>query len=217
MGEKYDVLSYMLPALWLMEDRHLSSVAHPIYGLRKNDWAWLIKGRSGFPWDGNYFDDQYIYHSITEGPNGWKDPTSYKIFRSKSWNERGGIAWSPRWIDPTKNGSDDLVTDDTSYETWENGKLVKTQNLGDKCVCSVRSPRNMVVGKLGLQNCIVQSYQWDTNLRHMEVNTYALNLGWVKWQLYQMQDGKYAQVQETVFDRMDHGGSPELVFPDKLP
>jgi hypothetical protein len=213
----YDVLSYMLPAQWFTDDKHLSSSAHPVFGLRKDDWLWYIKGRSGFPWDGNYFDDKHIYHSITEGPKGWQDPTSYKIFRSKSWNSRGGIAWSPRYIDPMQATSDNLVTDDSTYETYENGKLINTQNLGGKIVCNLRGPHNIIVGKLGLQNVVVQSYQWDTGLKHMEINTYALNLGWVKWELYELKSGTYAQVQETLFDRVDNSGTPELIFPNKLP
>jgi hypothetical protein len=207
----------MLPATWFSDDKHLSSDRHPIFGLRKNDWVWLIKGRSGFPWDGNYFDDECIYHSVTEGIHGWQDPTSYKIFRSKSWNSRGGIAWCPRWLDPANNTTQDLTSDDTTYETWENGKLINTQNLGGKCICNLRGPKNAIVGKLGLQNIVVQSYQWDRDLRHMETNTYALNLGWVKWELHEMREGKYVQVQESLFDRIDPGGTPELVFPDKLP
>jgi hypothetical protein len=211
-----DVLSYMLPARWFAEERHLSASDHPIYGLKKDDWLWMIKGRSGFPWDANYYDDHIVFHSITEGPKGWEDPTSYKIFRSKTWNSRGGIAWCPRFIDPARN-YEPLVTDDTTYETYENGRLVNTQTLGGPCVCTVQGPFNLKFGKLDLQSVIVQSYKWDADLKHMEVNYYGLNLGWIKWELHELRNGNYVQVQESLFDRVDHGGTPELIFPSELP
>src|ERR1700756_1030515 len=92
-----DVLDYMLPnQVWAL-DHHLAEAnnGQPILTLVQGNVIWYVKDAKGYPWDVNLFDDSYVYQLITE--NVWTDPTTYKIFTSKTWpNGQGGIVWAPR-------------------------------------------------------------------------------------------------------------------------
>jgi hypothetical protein len=208
-----DILTFMLPEPWFSDHYHLQAKAHPIYGLNQDSWMWQIKSQSGFPWDGDFYDNLFVYQNITEGAQGWQDPTSYKVFTSKSYpGGHGGIGWAPRFFNPDHK-IDDLITEDTSYDTWLNGNKIASQDLGGPCIVSLELPKPEIIGDLGLQLCIHQSYKWGKDLENEERNVYARNLGWVRWQLWE--HGKMAN--ESVFDQVREGGTPQLTFPASLP
>lgn len=214
------VFDYMLAPLSFQAKQHLQGADASKYvaGLWQPGWIWQQKSPKGYPWDGNAYDEQYVYQIFTEGPQGWTDPTSYKQFVSKSWpNGHGGIAWCPRYFNPPLTGS--LVTVDTSYNTYQGGKQVGvTQNLGGPAVTQLYGPVTQDVGALKQADTIIQSYQWGTNLANMEVNTYARGYGWVMWQLWQLQGGVYKLTSSiSLYDQVASGGTPALVFPGTLP
>lgn len=214
MTDMVDVMLYVMPSQAFLERWHLAAKEHPIFQLWQPGELWHIKGKPGYPWDGNVYDDNYIYQVYTEGPDGWTDPSSYKRFVSKSWpNGQGGICWCPRYIKNIRESPHPvfLLTPDSTYETWKNNQLVNTQQLG-LVQCQISGPYNLECGQLGVQECLVQTYQWDPNFLHMEVNWYALGLGWVKWQLWKIEGGHYVLVQETNFFQLEEGGTPPLVF-----
>jgi hypothetical protein len=215
---KIDVLDFFLPEPWLSKDYHLAAREHPKFTLEQDGWIWYMKGQKGFPWDGDSFDGEMIFQVFTEGEKGWEDPSSYKQFTSSSWsNGRGGIAWAPRHIDTDLPVQPFLVTQDSSYATFLNGQQTNVQDLGGPTVVQVSVPFLEIVGDLGPQLCIRQTYQWGRDLSSMEVNTYARTFGWVKWQLYETQGGRYVLRQETLFDKLSPGGTPALNFPGNLP
>lgn len=222
MIDKIDVMLYMMPPQAFVTTMHLAAKEHPIY----QDWhpgeLWHIKGSRGFPWDGNVYDEEYIYQLYTEGRNGWEDPSSFKKFVSKSWpNGKGGIAWCPRYLPKQplfgevslRIAPHFIITPDSSYQIWENGKLIATQQLG-VVQCQMSGPHVIDCGgDIGWHQCLVQTYQWDPNFLHMEENWYGLGLGWVRWRLWRMRDGIYWLVQETSFNKLTPGGTPALVPP----
>lgn len=216
---KIDVLDFMLPEPWFSERHHLAAKEHPKFALEHDGWIWYMKGRQGYPWDGNTFNEHMVFQCITEGEKGWQDPSSYKAFTSSSWKDsHGGIAWSPRFIDTDLPLQPFLITQDSSYATFLGGEQIRVQDLGGPTVCQVSAPFWEVVGDLGPQLVIRQSYQWGgRDLSSMELNTYARTYGWVRWQLYELQAGRYTLRQETLFDQFTEGGSPALNFPGPLP
>jgi hypothetical protein len=179
-------------------------------------WLWYIKNPSGYPWDINWYNDQYIFQVVTEGPSGWTDPSSYKIFVSNSWpDSKGGVAWSPRYVDVAPFPT--LTTADSSYETWLGGAQVgSTQSLG-AVQCRIEGPYNLACGDLGTVPVLVQSYFWNPGLTVKEVNWYGFQLGLIRWQEWHLQSGVYVIGTDNIFDQKRAGGTPQPVFRGTLP
>jgi hypothetical protein len=210
-----DLLDYMMPPEWFRKNVHLVSREHPKYAIPKQNWLWQVKSDSGYPWDGNFVGNEHIYQNVTEW--GWNNPKSYKQFASKSWPKgHGGIAWAPRYLD-TEMVTLPLVTEDSSYQIFEDGKLIDTKNLGGPVVCHVEGPVSLKAGELGRQDCVVQYFQWNPGFEFMEVNLFARGLGWCNWALFKRENGAYKLQQETKFEYVAQGGAPELVWPNPLP
>lgn len=224
-----DVLTYMVPNPATLDSKsfHLGSKqagVNPMFVLQSpltttSGWIYYIKNPSGFPWDINFYDQNYVYQCITEGPSGWTNPSSYKVFASTSWpGGHGGIGWSPRYIGdgPFENY---LVTEDTTYQTWLNGALQATQNLGAVSTL-VQGPFNLACGDLGTLACIILSYQWNNPgvpLGTQEQFWYAYGYGQVRWQEYQLSSGIYVLKTDALFDQKVAGGTPTPVFQGTLP
>jgi hypothetical protein len=213
-----DVLLYLVPSQVFSHAEHLTAKEHPVYCYLDPQWIWQIKSSKGYPWDSLYYDQNLVYQVHTEGQEGWHNPQSFKAFNSQSFGgAHGGIAWCPRWVNEDASIPEPVVTADTTYDEYLNGKIVATRNLGGPAVCQISGPKELECGRLGVRWCLVQSYQWDKDLIHMEVNQYALGLGWVRWQLYHQKGGRYALLQETLFDSREDGGTPDLVPPNPMP
>ena len=219
-----DVLSYMIPSASFSKSFHMASKqpgVNPEYVLSQpvtatSGWIFYIKNPAGFPWDINFYDNQYVYQCITEGPQGWANPTSYKVFRSGSWpSNHGGIVWSPRYLEPAPH-TEWIQTPDSTYQTRLNGSLVATQNLAH-VQTHVQGPLQLAIGDLGMVNAIVQTYQWGEGYATQEVNYYAYGLGLVRWQEYRLEGGKYVLEIDNLFDQKRVGGTPALDFPNPLP
>lgn len=91
---QYDMMSWFeMGSSWSTE-YHLTSNANPLYTYPGNTFYW-VKGPAGYPWDVNYYDNNYIYQWATEF--NWNDPTSYKAFNN-------AIPWSPRCVNKPASG-----------------------------------------------------------------------------------------------------------------
>jgi len=93
---QYDMLNWFAMGSTWSQEYHLTSNANPLYTHRSNGVFYWVKGPSGYPWDDNYYDNNYIYQWATE--YHWTDPTSYKAFNSTT------MPWSPRCVDRPASG-----------------------------------------------------------------------------------------------------------------
>ena len=211
-----DILTYMLPdEAWALEFHLATSGANPLplYTAVNGKMIWDMKGEGGSPWDGNSFDEQYIYQSITE--NVWTNASSFKIFASKSWpNGNGGIVWAPRYFTPGALNLP-IVTADSTYRTYSACGTFTTANLGGSVSTQIEGPYEINFGgSLGTQLSLVQKYFWGTT---MEVNYYVQSFGHVQWQAYSLAGGVYTLQQTSAFNLQVAGGVPSLNFPCTVP
>lgn len=224
-----DVLDYFPPASFTSE-YHLGSDAaatNPTYYYLDTQrmYQYLIKGKNGFPADINVVGEDYIYQLVTEGPNGWSDPTSYKQFASKTFpNGKGGIPWLPRYI---TEGAEPItiVCADSTYQTYGGGKVANTQTLGGPVSITVYGPIiHDFGGDLGQQLALVQDYFWGGSAgnANRERNYYIKGLGHALWSLSTLQNGLYVNTQTpgkdwSLFNRKQLGATPKVNFPNPLP
>jgi hypothetical protein len=95
---QYDMLTWFALGSSLSQQSHLTGNANPLYTYRGNGVFYWLKGASGYPWDVNYYDNNYICQSATEYK--WTDPTSYKSFNSTTT-----MPWSPRCVEKPASAS----------------------------------------------------------------------------------------------------------------
>jgi hypothetical protein len=214
-----DILEYLLPdQVWALSNHLESSVAgvNPMYTTVIDNQIWYIKGATGYPWDMNTFDANYVYQSITEV--SWTDPHQFKIFASKSWpTANGGIVWTTRQF--TENlPSSEIVTNDSSYRRYTDCTNFTTHDLGASIITSVEGPYSMNLGgTLGVQDALVIKYMWGPNAANVEINMYVKSYGWVQWELWTQVSGIYVQKQVSAFNYDKSGGGIQPVFPCGVP
>jgi hypothetical protein len=91
----YDMLAWLMMDQTLRGTHYLTGVSNdmctqldpidPVTGLGR---AWMIKSHaSGYPYDIEYYDNNFIYHSVTE--NIWGDPHTCKRFESQAYGLKG--------------------------------------------------------------------------------------------------------------------------------
>lgn len=61
---------------------HMTGTANPLFTTMQKDRFFWTKTGSGYPWDVQLYDDNYIYLWVTE--LNWQDPTTYKVFVAES-------------------------------------------------------------------------------------------------------------------------------------
>jgi len=93
---QYDMMTWFTMGSSWSTEYHLTGNANPLYTYRGNAFYWM-KGAAGYPWDVNYYDNNYIYQWATE--YHWSDPTSYKAFSG------AGMPWSPRCVNKPARGA----------------------------------------------------------------------------------------------------------------
>ena len=225
MPTPIDLLAaYILPTNDFALDFHLAtSSGAPIYVSRYGSMVWEMKGSSGYPWDMNTFDENWIYQSITE--LNYTDPTAFKIFASSSWpGANGGVVWMPRWFTPGIPMTP-VVTKDSTYRTYPgDAKPFSTATLGGQIETFVDGPfeGNYAVnfgGDIGTaKSSIRQTYKWGPNYANMEVNYYAAGYGRCQWELWTLgANGQYTRAQVSAFNTVVAGGTPALDFPQSVP
>jgi hypothetical protein len=217
-----DILGYMLPdQAWALENHLETSGAAPLplYTIVSGKMLWDLKGAGGFPWDGNSFDEQYIYQSITE--NIWTNASSFKMFASKTWpNANGGVVWAPRYFTPGASNPP-IVTADSTYRTYSACGAFTTSTLGGPVATQIEGPYDIDFGgTIGTQSAIVQKYFWGwgvSGYANMEVNYFVIGLGHVQWELHTLVKGVYILQQISAFNSAVEGGVPALMFPCGVP
>jgi hypothetical protein len=216
-----DILTYMTPNPTWSKSNHLGIPGgQPTYTEVSGNMIWDMKGPSGYPWDGNSYDDNYIYQSITE--NVWTSPTTFKMFASKTWpNGNGGIVWAPRYFTPG-GFNPPIVTADSSYRVYSSCSAYVTQALGGPVETQVQGPYMIDFGgSIGSQLAIVQTYKWgwseSVGYQNQEVNYYVQCWGHVQWELWTLSGGLYTIKQTSAFNTQFAGGSPAVNFPCGVP
>jgi hypothetical protein len=208
-----DTLDFVLAdQVWAL-DHHLEADAHPLFCKVVQNQIWYMKGKSGFPWDMNTFDEKMIYQSITE--LDWESPEHYKIFASESWQgANGGIAWMPRNYETIGVGGP-ILTPDSTYRLYSSCSDFKEQNLGAPPSVTLEGPYEFDFGgDLGWMPCLVQRYFWGVS---MELNRYVQKYGWAQWELWEQSGNGYVLKKTSAFNRIAPGGSPEPNFPCGVP
>lgn len=219
VGSTVDILEYLLPNEAWSVSSHLAVAGaggQPIYVLLAGSRIWQVKGSGGFPWDGNSFDSNYVYQSITE--NVYLTPTTFKMFASASWpGANGGIAWLPRYF--TEGGRNaPIVTADSTYRIYTACGVYTTSSLGGPVEVEVQGPYSINFGgTLGVQSAIVQTYKWNPGYTVMEVNYYVKGYGLVQWESWALSGGVYTRQQVSAFNTVVAGGLPALDFPCGVP
>src|SRR5207244_2184115 len=83
----HDMLDWMTMDSDLRSSKHLTGSANPLYTLIHSGKFYWTKGGNGYPWDIELYDNNYIYHWLTE--YAWNYPTNYKK-SSNNYNSNYG-------------------------------------------------------------------------------------------------------------------------------
>lgn len=207
---QYDMMSWFeMGSSWSTE-YHLTSNANPLYTYRGNAFYW-VKGPNGYPWDVNYFDNNYIYQWATEYT--WNDPTSYKAFNN-------AIPWSPRCVNKPATGvyGSKLATitlTSTPYTIYKGQCAPSSKtNLG-YVVNEIWGPTPRSLGGSLPNNALTMtlSYRYSCNssfdnCQYKETFDFQRPYGLVQWIYYQLLNGQYVQQNKTLFNHLASGGAP---------
>jgi hypothetical protein len=208
---QYDMLQWVRMDYNLGTSYHFTGNANPMYsGLTRGSEFFLLKGAQGFPWDVDQFDDNYIYLWVTE--YDWNDPTTYKGFANP-------MPWIPRCIDiPAQGGNkiSSILVPDSDYNVYLTGCVQQpTQSLG-YVVNEVWGPIAMTLGGslAANANTLEVSYRYTCdaqydNCSYKETFDFQKGLGLVRWTYYTLESGIYVQQNQSVFNTLATGGSPQ--------
>jgi hypothetical protein len=210
LSTQYDMLQWVSMDNILGSSYHFAGNANPLYSsIRTSTELFLIKGATGFPWDIDRYDDNYVYLWITE--YNWNDPTSYKAFATP-------MPWMPRCIDiPAQGGSKiaSVLVTNSDYNIYLGCVRQPTQNLG-YVVNDVWGPYPMTLGGSlpANANTLELSYRYTCdsnydNCTYKETFDFQKGLGLVQWTYYKLQNGTYVQQNQSRFNALTVGGFPK--------
>ena len=201
----YDMLDWMTMDSGARGSRFLKGSANPLFTAIMRDKFYWTKGHTGYPWDIQLYDHDYIYLWITE--YAWNDPTSFKKFLNNT-----NMPLAPRCAEGGFPGSK-IRVDDTSYGIYSDCTHFTKHTL-KKAVNEVWGPYNVSFGgdlKRNLRTLVVSyRYNCDDSYDHCgdkEEYYLAQQYGLVQWVHYLLVDGKYQQQQKSVFNRFAVGAS----------
>ena len=217
-ASQYDMMSWFAMGSTWSQQYHLTGNANPLYTYRSNGVFYWVKGASGYPWDVNYFDSNYIYQWATE--YNWNDPTSYKAFTSTTT-----MPWSKRCVDKPPSGQYGTklatVTLPSSPYTIYGGNCTATSSndLG-YVVNEIWGPTPLSLGGTLPNNALTLtlSYRYScdssyNNCTYKEAFDFQVTYGLVRWTYYTLQNGNYVQQSQSVFNNKIGGGSPTPYHP----
>ena len=211
LSTQYDMLQWVNLDGILGSSYHFAGNANPLYsGMRTSTELFLIKGATGFPWDIDQYDNNYIYLWITE--YDWNDPTTYKGFVNP-------MPWIPRCITiPAQGGNkiSSILITNSDYNIYLTGCVQQpTQSLGN-VVNEVWGPYQMTLGGSlpANANTLEVSYRYTCdsnydNCTYKETFDFQKGLGLVQWTYYLLQSGTYVQQNQSLFNTLTVGGSPK--------
>jgi hypothetical protein len=220
-----DMLDWM--TLDTAATQHLTGPQNlPLYSkLPSGGLFWWIKGKSGYPWDIQYYDANNIYQWITDyDPHSYTDPHYFKSFDSKT-----GMPWTPICVPQGSAGqklsSITVPSAQTGYHEYgPNCNQVKTQFYLGNTVNEVWNYGNLNIdntnppGNLGTNPDLQLSYRYScdssySNCKYQEVYDFMQKYGEVRWTYSILQNGSYVQQSQTVFNKVVSGGTPTPDFP----
>jgi hypothetical protein len=137
----------------------------------------MVKGHEGTAWDWFYWDDDYIYHVITEDL-GWLTPRAFKSHVAP------GVIWCKRFATLGESH-----TSSPKYHRWDN--CVQGPEISLAMAKTTLHPRAYTAGELGLSSpdvprstvCYRIDWQWGPNPENVETFTYAKWWGFLDWDL----------------------------------
>lgn len=179
-----------------------------------------VKSASGFPWDIDPYDDNFIYQWITEV--SWTDPTQYKAFATSTT-----MPWMPRCIDiPAAPGKIASITvPNPAYNIYGKGCVQQsTQYLGNT-INEIWGPYDSVVGQFPVSGPYLElSYRYSCdqnydNCKFKEAFDYQQDFGLGRWTyyVYDSSTGKYNQSSQSLFNNLVASPRPLVYFPCPLP
>lgn len=208
---QYDMMSWFTMGSSWSTEYHLTGNANPLYTYRGNAFYWL-KGPAGYPWDVNYYDNNYIYQWATE--YHWNDPTSYKAFSG------AGMPWSPRCVNMPAWGVHGtklatITRASTPYTIYGSQCTASSSSNLGYVVNEVWGPTPMSLGGSLAPNALTLtlSYRYSCNssydsCKYKETFDFQKPFGLVRWIYYILQNGQYVQQSQTVYNQKVSGGAP---------
>ncbi len=217
-SSQYDMLYWFAMNSPWAQSYHLTGNANPLYTYRSYDTLYWIKGASGYPWDVNPYDSNYIYQWATE--YNWTDPTSYKAFRSTVT-----MPWAPRCVNKPASGVygtklASVAVPSTPYTIHGSSCTASSyMNLG-YVVNEVWGPTPMSLGGSLPNNALTLTFSYRdscnsnyNNCQYKETYDLQRPYGLVRWTYYVLQNGQYVQQNQSVFNKLVSGGSPMPYHP----
>lgn len=108
---------------------HMTGNANPLFTSMQTDRFFWTRTGSGYPWDVQLYDDNYIYLWVTE--LNWQDPTTYKVFRGRE-SGNFNLPLAPRFVslDDTPGKLASIKITDSSYEIHTSCTNYTIKDLG---------------------------------------------------------------------------------------
>jgi hypothetical protein len=166
---------------------HMTGNANPLFTSMQTDRFFWTKTGSGYPWDVQLYDDNYIYLWVTE--LNWQDPTTYKVFRGRQ-SGNFNLPLAPRFVTlgDTSGKLASIEITDSSYEIHTSCTNYTIKNLGN-VINEVWGPYSETFGGDLPANLrtIVLSYRYScdafySNCGDKEEFHLAYPFGLVHWQ-----------------------------------
>lgn len=228
-----DLMDYFIPAS--RATSHLTGATNKSTVLNAGMF-WMLKGASGNPWDGWFYDDTYVYFGFTENNDAsqqaaciaagytscFVDPFAYKF-------STPGKLFTPRYFVP---GTTVTLLSPPVLTAGNVNAYQRTTNCGVDAqpilylgnVKTVTSgPTNVSYGgDVGTQQTIEIDYYYSAGIDgiyHSRERFYlALGYGQVKWTFGTRQaDGSYLDSQTSLNNNVVAGGAPTPNFACKVP
>src|SRR5215470_12222762 len=164
----------------------------------------LTKSASGYPWDVDTFDPNFIYFRSTELK--WVDPTTFK-------RQGSDMPVSPRCVSTHGAGSPIQITPaKSSYSFYSNCQPYQTANLGYVSNSISKATNVNAGGNLGTVTTRYLTYKYACNstyssCSYMEVFSLGKNVGLYDWKYYTNQNGNWVLNQESVINNFSVGHS----------
>ncbi len=201
----YDMLDWMTLDSNLRSGMHLTGTANPLYTEMMSGKFYWTKGGSGYPWDIQLYDNNYIYLWITE--YAWNSPTTYKKFTYNTnmpFAPRCAKAGSPGSTIKVPNTTYDIYTSCTSYTRHKLGTAIN----------EVWGPYSVSLGGAlpsNLQTLVV-SYRYNCDLNYQNCGDkeefwLAKQYGLVQWVHYAWSNGAWQFKQRTIYNTLKFGGT----------
>lgn len=154
---------------------HLEGNANKLYSNLLTDRFFWTKSQSGFPWDVELYDSQFIYHWATE--YDWVNPKNFKATA-----KRTTIPFAYRFA----YDGDIVVASDTTINVVLNCAVNRSFNLGRvQCETHFVGPKNWLGDLPNNLDTVEVCYRWsgqpDGTFKVMETYSLAFPYGLVQW------------------------------------